>query len=66
MLTSVAPGNQRIAQVWSGLHVIASYTAEPALAARYEGAMRRQFAGLPVTNRLVGGSKVAPQPGTEE
>ena len=37
-------------RVWFGPHKIAEYTAEPALAAQYEAAMRRRFAGLRVTN----------------
>lgn len=63
--TSVAPGNQRIVRVWFGPHIIATQTAEPALAARYEGAMRRRFAELRVTNQLVGDAKVAPPSGAE-
>ncbi|MFI5736155.1 hypothetical protein ACIA49_38935 [Kribbella sp. NPDC051587] len=45
---------RRRVRVWFGEHVIAQYVAEPALAARYEQAMRRRFAGLKVTNDRVG------------
>jgi hypothetical protein len=56
MLARVAGGRQerRRVRVWFGKHVIAQYVAEPALAAQYEQAMRRRFAGLKVTNNLVG------------
>lgn len=40
---------RRHVRVWFGQHVIASYTAEPALAAQYATAMGRRFAGLKVT-----------------
>jgi hypothetical protein len=36
-------------RVWFGPHVIADYQASPHMAARYEQAMRRRFAGLRVT-----------------
>jgi hypothetical protein len=36
--------------VWFGEHKIVEHLAEPALAARFEDAMRRRFAGLRVTN----------------
>ncbi|MFB6724833.1 hypothetical protein ACFCV3_31950 [Kribbella sp. NPDC056345] len=45
---------RRRVRVWFGEHVIAQYIAEPALAARYEQAMRRRFAGLKVTNDRLG------------
>ncbi|WP_328996929.1 hypothetical protein OG394_25565 [Kribbella sp. NBC_01245] len=41
-------------RVWFGEHVIAQYVADAPLAARYEQAMRRRFAGLRVTNDLLG------------
>ena len=41
---------RRHVRVWFGEHVIGWYQAEPALAHRYEQAMRRRFAGLKVTN----------------
>lgn len=41
---------RRHVQVWFGANVIASYTAERALADRYAAAMDRQFAGLKITN----------------
>jgi hypothetical protein len=44
---------QRHVQVWFGSHVIASYKAEPELAARYAKAMARRFAGLRVTSEPV-------------
>lgn len=44
------PTGRRRVRVWFGSHAIATYVAEPALAARYEAAMRRRFAGLRVTN----------------
>lgn len=47
--TGVAPPRHRV-RVWFGAHPIATYVAEPALAARYEAAMRRRFSGLKVTN----------------
>ena len=46
--------HRRRVRVWFGEHVIAQYVAEAALAARYEQAMRRRFAGLKVTNDLLG------------
>jgi hypothetical protein len=48
------PTARRRVQVWFGSHPIATYVAEPALAARYEAAMRRRFAGLRVTNNPIG------------
>jgi hypothetical protein len=44
---------QRHVQVWFGSHVIASYTAEPALAERYAAAMDKRYPGLKITNELV-------------
>lgn len=35
--------------VWFGEHVIVDHVAEPAVAARFEAAMRRRFASLRVT-----------------
>jgi hypothetical protein len=46
--------HRRRVRVWFGEHVIAQYVAEAPLAARYEQAMRRSFAGLKVTNDLLG------------
>ena len=46
--------HRRRVRVWFGEHVIAQYVAEAPLAARYEQAMRRRFAGLRVTNALLG------------
>jgi hypothetical protein len=46
--------HRRRVRVWFGEHVIAQYVAEAPLAARYEQAMRRRFAGLKVTNDLLG------------
>ncbi|GAB3943678.1 hypothetical protein GCM10029976_066650 [Kribbella albertanoniae] len=63
MTSSSALGGRRTVRVWFGQHIIAMYTAEPALAARYESAMRSRFAGLRVTNQLVGTTAVAPQAG---
>lgn len=40
----------RQVRVWFGSHVVAEYEAAPQLAARYENAMRRRFAGLRVTS----------------
>lgn len=55
MLAEAAlPVARRRVQVWFGSHPIATYVAEPALAARYEAAMRRRFAGLRVTNVPIG------------
>jgi hypothetical protein len=44
---------RRRVRVWFGTTAIADHTAEPALATRYEQAMRRRFAGLKVTNEPV-------------
>lgn len=41
---------RRRVRVWFGEHAIADYVAAPALAAQYEAAMVRRFAGLRVTN----------------
>lgn len=46
----MATAERRHVQVWFGHHVIAQYSAEPALAERYADAMSRRFAGLKVTN----------------
>ncbi|WP_427887211.1 hypothetical protein ACQHIV_30000 [Kribbella sp. GL6] len=46
--------HRRRVRVWFGEHVIAQYVADAPLAARYEQAMRRRFAGLKVTNDLLG------------
>ena len=46
--------HRRRVRVWFGEHVIAQYVAEAPLAARYEQAMRRRFAGLRVTNDVPG------------
>jgi hypothetical protein len=46
--------HRRRVRVWFGAHVIAQYVADPPLAARYEQAMRRRFAGLRVTNDILG------------
>lgn len=51
--TAVSLPRHRV-RVWFGSHVIATYVAEPALAARHEAAMRRRFAGLRVTNDPIG------------
>ncbi|MFD7158316.1 hypothetical protein ACFV9C_27215 [Kribbella sp. NPDC059898] len=51
---------RRRVRVWFGEHSIATYVAEPALAARYEAAMRRRFAGLRVTNEPIGSSDAEP------
>lgn len=44
---------RRRVQVWFGKTAIADHTAEVELAAKYETAMRRRFAGLRVTNEPV-------------
>jgi len=55
MITAAAEtAPRRNVQVWFGEHVIAQYQAEPALATRYEQAMKRRFASLRVTNRPLG------------
>jgi len=46
--------HRRRVRVWFGEHVIAQYVADAPLAARYEQAMRRRFAGLRVTNDVLG------------
>ncbi len=43
------PTDRRVC-VWFGKHLIADYTGEPQLAARFEAGMRRRFASLQVTN----------------
>lgn len=45
---------RRLVRVWFGEHVIAQQIADPALAGRYEQAMRRRFASLRVTNDAIG------------
>jgi hypothetical protein len=49
---SLAPRHR--VRVWFGRYKIAEYTAEPALAAQYEAAMRRRFGGLRVTSENLG------------
>lgn len=64
MNATVAPRRRRV-RVWFGSHVIASYCAEPELAARYAAAMDRRFAGLKVTNEplpLDDAASAAPTP----
>lgn len=39
----------RRVRVWFGEHIIADYTAEPALAVKYQAGMTRRFASLRVT-----------------
>ncbi|QNE18874.1 hypothetical protein F1D05_14360 [Kribbella qitaiheensis] len=41
---------RRRVRVWFGDTAISDYVAAPDIAARYEEAMRRRFAGLRVTN----------------
>ena len=53
-MTSKQQQHRRRVRVWFGAHVIAQYVADPPLAARYEQAMRRRFAGLRVTNDILG------------
>lgn len=50
MSGQLRPGTRRRVRVWFGETVIADYRAEPAVAAEYEVAMSRRFAGLRVTN----------------
>ncbi|WP_238161243.1 hypothetical protein [Kribbella antibiotica] len=40
-------------RVWFGDHVVADYSAEAELAARYAEAMSRRFAGLKVTSEPI-------------
>lgn len=42
--------DRRRVRVWFGKTAIADYIAAPELAAQYQEAMRRRFAGLRVTN----------------
>ncbi len=49
----------RCVRIWFGSHVVAEYEAAPQLAARYEDAMRRRFAGLRVTNEEIAGDHAA-------
>lgn len=48
-------------RVWFGTHVIADYIGPKAVAERYEIAMQRRFAGLRVTNDLIGAPRVEPR-----
>jgi hypothetical protein len=48
--TAVRPAGLRRVRVWFCEHVIACQVAEPALAARFEAAMRRRFPSCRVTN----------------
>lgn len=56
--------HRRKVRVWFGEHVIAQYVAEAPLAARYEQAMRRRFAGLRVTNDVLGAASPPPEAST--
>lgn len=49
MSTAGAPRRRRI-RVWFGSYVLATYYAEPELAARYAAAMDRLFVGIKITN----------------
>lgn len=53
MSTFTSPDSRDHVQVWFGVFPIASYSAEPALAARYAGAMRRRFPSLRVTHEPI-------------
>ncbi len=53
--------HRRRVRVWFGEHVIAQYVADAPLAARYEQAMRRRFAGLRVTNDVLGAAASPPE-----
>jgi hypothetical protein len=53
---------RRHVRVWFGSHVIASYTAEPALAAQYAVAMGRRFAGLRITNDPIPAAAASTEP----
>jgi len=46
----------RCVRVWFGTCVLCELIAEPSKAAAYEAGMLRRFAGLKVTNELVGGA----------
>lgn len=46
-------GPRRRIRVWFGEHVIVDHVTGAAIAAHYEHAMRRRFAGLRVTNEEV-------------
>ncbi|MFD3399848.1 hypothetical protein ACFWUU_04175 [Kribbella sp. NPDC058693] len=48
-VADVPQPTQRRVRVWFGEHVIADYTAEPALAMKYQAGMTRRFASLRVT-----------------
>lgn len=63
MASAITLDGRRTVRVWFGQHVIGRYTAEPALAERYQEAMRRRFAGLSVTNDPGGDLATPPAPG---
>jgi hypothetical protein len=58
LLVEPRPARTRV-RVWFGTHVVADYEAVPQLAARYEDAMRRRFAGLRVTSEELAGDRAA-------
>jgi hypothetical protein len=50
----VSPTCQRHrVRVWVDEYVVAEYVADAPMAARYEQAMRRRYAGFHVTNELI-------------
>ncbi|MFI5729869.1 hypothetical protein ACIA49_07065 [Kribbella sp. NPDC051587] len=49
MSANVMPERRRV-RVWFGKTPIADYIAAPELAFRYQDAMGKRFAGLPITN----------------
>lgn len=53
MATFTSPDSRDHVQVWFGDFPIASYSAEPALAARYAGAMRRRPPTQRVTHKQI-------------
>lgn len=53
-MTASVDRRRRRVRAWFGKHAIADYMGEPALAARYEQAMKRRFARLLVTNDPLG------------
>jgi hypothetical protein len=56
--TAVEPVRQ--VRIWFGSHVVAEYEAGSQMAARYEDAMRRRFAGLRVaSDELAAGNDAA-------
>ena len=61
-MSAQADTGQQWIRVWFGEHVLADYSAEPAVADRYAEAMRQRFMGLRVTSDPLPADGAAKEP----